>query len=67
MFVGNLVRHENMGEHLGIVVARKAFPTVGVRYQVEWIPSHMARGLWINSTALERLDSDDINILRGSC
>jgi len=67
MFVGNLVRHENMGEHLGIVVARKEFPTGVVRNQVEWIPNNIAKGLWINSTELEVLDSDEINILRGSC
>lgn len=67
MFVGNLVRHKNMGDHIGIVTARKTFPTGVVRNQVEWIPNHIAKGLWISSTELERLDSDEINILRGSC
>ena len=65
--IGSLVKHENVAGCIGIVVAQKSFLTGVVRNQVEWFPNNIAKGLWINSTELEVLDSDEINILRGSC
>lgn len=65
MFVGSLVRHNGF---IGIVTAMKIFPSGLVRSQVEWAThGEIAKGLWWNSSELEVLDSDDINILRGSC
>ena len=65
--IGSLVKHENVADCIGIVVEQKSFLTGVVRNQVEWFPNNIAKGLWINSTELEVLDSDEINILRGSC
>ena len=65
--IGSLVKHENVAGCIGIVVGQKSFPTGVVRNQVEWFPNNIAKGLWLNSTELEVLDSDEINILRGSC
>ena len=66
MFVGSLVRHKGF---LGIVTEQKVCPHGPTRNQVEWIttPGKIAKGLWWNSSDLEVLDSDDINILRGGC
>jgi len=68
--IGSLVKHELFVGCIGIVVEQKSFPTGVVRNQVEWFPdniNNIAKALWLNSTELERLDSDEINILRGGC
>ena len=66
MKVGSLVRHKGF---VGITTARRVCQSGLIRFQVEWCitPDKIVKGLWWNSHELELLDSDDINILRGSC
>ena len=65
MFVGSLVRIR-YNEHIGIITAQKSLPSGLVRNQVEWCSGNIAKGLWINSSDLQLVSSEEINILRGS-
>ena len=66
MFVGSLVRIR-YNEHIGIITAQKTLPSGIIRNQVEWCSGDIAKGLWINSSDLQLVSSEEINILRGSC
>jgi hypothetical protein len=66
MFVGSLVRIR-YNEHIGIITAQKTLPSGIIRNQVEWCSGNIAKGLWINSSDLQIVSSEEINILRGSC
>ncbi len=66
MFVGSLVRIR-YNEYIGIITAQKTLPSGIIRNQVEWCSGDIAKGLWINSSDLQLVSSEEINILRGSC
>lgn len=63
MFVGSLVRIR-YNENIGIITAQKTLPSGLVRNQVEWCSGNTAKGLWINSSDLQLVSSEEINILR---
>ena len=65
MFVGSLVRIR-YNEYIGIITAQKTLPSGIIRNQVEWCSGDIANGLWINSSDLQLVSSEEINILRGS-
>lgn len=65
MFVGSLVRIR-YNEYIGIITAQKTLPSGIIRNQVEWCSGDIAKGLWINSSDLQLVSSEEINILRGS-
>jgi len=67
MFVGSLVRIRCYNEHIGIITAQKTLPSGLVRNQVEWCSGNTPKELWINSSDLHLVSSEEINILRGSC
>ena len=67
MFVGSLVRIRCYNEHIGIVTAQKSLPSGLVRNQVEWCSGNIAKGLWINSSDLHLVSSEEVGILRGGC